>query len=195
MALLAISLLMKDGNLLFPFLSGLLYQILSITPVCCWISQFSATWGTLSRTTQPSCGAAHPMHLLLMMEHSKPLVSKLALPLDPALLFSIYTSIFQLNNVFCNLCSVPSSFFPPKLYGQNKMKVKEREFSIAYEAINLCIPVSITASLQSFSQPSLVFLILAQAVVSPCSVLLRSKLQLWAMQNLFLKISWDYWES
>lgn len=54
------------------------------------------------------------------------------------------------------------------------MKVKEREALIVYEALNSCIPFSTSASSHSFSQPSLVFLILAQAVVSPCSVLLRS---------------------
>lgn len=110
--------------------------------------------GGLSRTTHPNCGAAHSMHLLAMMEHSKPLVShKLALTLDWALLFSTHTSIFQLSNVFCNLYSVPSSLFPPELYKQNKRKVKEREVSIACEALNSCIPFSTSASSHSFSQP------------------------------------------
>lgn len=111
MALLAMSLLMKDGPLLFPFLAGLPYQILSSSPVCCWIFQFSATGG-LSRITHPSCGAAHPMPLLAMTEHSKPLVShKLALTLDPALLFSIYTSIFKLNNVSAISAQCPVLYF------------------------------------------------------------------------------------
>lgn len=56
MALLAMSLLMKNGHLLFPFLAGLPYQILSSSPLCCWISQFSATWGTFKdHTSQLWC--------------------------------------------------------------------------------------------------------------------------------------------
>lgn len=165
-------------------------QILSSSSVCCWISQFSTAWRTFKERT-----STHPMHLLAMMEHPRPLLShKLAPTLDPALLFSTYISIFMLSNVFCNLCSVPRSLFPPELYGQSKMKVKEREALIVYEALNSCTLFSTSASSHSFSQPSLVFLNSGPrcCVTLLCAV---KKFQLWAMQNLFLKIPWDYWES
>lgn len=68
-------------------------------------------WG-FSRITHPSCGAAHPMHLVAITEHSNPLVShKLAHTLDPALLFSIYTSIFKLNNVCAISAQCPVLYF------------------------------------------------------------------------------------
>lgn len=73
--------------------------------------------------------------------------------------------------------------------------MKERKVSIACEALNSYSPFCTSVSSHSFSQPSLIFLILAQAVMPTCSVLLSSKFQPWDMQKNFLRIPWDYQES
>lgn len=181
MALLATSFLTKDGHLLFPFLAGLPYQILSSSPVCCWISKFSATWRTFKdHTSQLWCCSSNASAGLdgAIQSH------KLALTLDSALLLYLHLH-FQAQ---CFLQSMlTGQFFISSRALRTKWDEGEREGRLNCVWSTRVFHFPHQLPLTVLANHHLSFVVLAQAVVSPCSVLLRSTFQLWAMQNFLSK--------